>query len=222
MIPAPRVNLESCHGVSGIKGYIETMSDHDKRIPCDAELLAGIAGRSQEALSALYDRFSKLLYGLILAIVRDTDDAEDILQEVFIQVWKNAASYQPALGSPKTWLVRLAHNRAIDLLRSKRHRQKQMEVRDLSEDGPIGLQAVHAENGTWTQTMAREQTGQISSALSRLPREQQVLIELAFLQGYTHQEIAHNTGLPLGTVKTRIRSAMQTLRSRLRFVMQEF
>lgn len=221
MAHAGRVNQVSCHGVSGTKGYIGTMSDHDNRTPHDTQLLAEIAGRSQEALSALYDRFSKLLYGLILAIVRDTDDAEDILQEVFIQVWKCASTYQPALGSPKTWLVRLAHNRAIDLLRSKRHRQKQMEVRDVTEEGAMELQAAHAEEGTWNQTVAREQTGFISTALSRLPREQQILIELAFLQGYSHQEIARNTGLPLGTVKTRIRSAMQALRTRLRFVAQE-
>lgn len=221
MSPAASMNLRSSQGVSRTKGYGGTMSDHDNRTPHDTQLLTEIAGKSQESLSALYDRFSKLLYGLILAIVRDTDDAEDILQEVFIQVWKSASTYQPALGSPKTWLVRLAHNRAIDLLRSKRHRQKQMEVREGVEESGMDMQEAHAEDGTWNQTVAREQTGFISTALSRLPREQQILIELAFLQGYTHQEIARNTGLPLGTVKTRIRSAMQALRTRLRFVAQE-
>ncbi len=197
------------------------MNQQDIHNMSDAQLLECITARSQEALSALYDRFSKVLYGLILAIVRDTDDAEDILQEVFIQVWRNASTYQPPLGAPKTWLIRLAHNRAIDLLRSRRHKQKQFEVHDLLGAEHDGRLNGHCENGTWHQTMLNEQTVHISSALSRLPNEQRILIELAFMEGYTHQEIALNTGIPLGTVKTRIRSAMQTLRSRLRYVTEE-
>lgn len=197
------------------------MNDQDLLILSDAQLLAHVADGRQEAISALYDRFSKLLYGLILAIVRDTDDAEDILQEVFIQIWKNAFSYQESLGTPKGWLVRLAHNRAVDLLRSKRHREKQLEVRDMLDPRAEGTNALHSGNGTWHQTVAREQTGQISAAISSLPHQQRILIEFAFLEGYTHQEIALNTGIPLGTVKTRIRSAMQALRSQLRAVFQE-
>ncbi len=218
---APLVNLLRHDDAAQTKGYLAAMNDQDTSLLSDAQLIACIATRRQEALSVLYDRFSKLLYGLILAIVRDTDDAEDILQEVFIQVWKNASRYQPLLGAPKTWLVRLAHNRAIDLLRSKRHKQKQLEVRDVLKTEQDGRPLMQAEDTTWRQTVRQEQTGQISLALSSLPCEQRVLIEMAFLNGYTHQEIALHTGLPLGTVKTRIRSAMQTLRSRLRSVAEE-
>jgi RNA polymerase sigma-70 factor (ECF subfamily) len=198
------------------------MNDQHLRTLSDPQLLERIVAKEQEALSALYDRFSKLLYGIILAVVRDTDDAEDILQEVFIQVWKSAGTYQPALGSPKTWLVRMAHNRAIDLLRSKRYKQKKSEVNVLGDsEQEFRPPAEYIEDSTWRTTIVKEQTTHVSAALSQLPTEQRSLIELAFLKGYTHQEIAQETGIPLGTVKTRIRSGMQGLRGHLRYIAEE-
>lgn len=198
------------------------MNDQHLRTLSDPQLLERIVAKEREALSVLYDRFSKLLYGIILAVVRDTDDAEDILQEVFIQIWKSAATYQPALGSPKTWLVRMAHNRAIDLLRSKRYKQKKSEVATLNDtEQEFRPPAEYVEDSTWRETVHREQSVQISSALAHLPNEQRSLIEMAFLKGYTHQEIAQETGIPLGTVKTRIRSGMQGLRGHLRFIAEE-
>src|SRR4051812_25414401 len=107
------------------------MNDQHLRNFTDIQLLELVTARDTAAISVLYDRFSKLMYGIILAVVRDTDDAEDILQEVFVQIWKSASTYQPALGSPKTWMARLAHNRAVDLLRSKRYRQRKSEVAGL-------------------------------------------------------------------------------------------
>jgi RNA polymerase sigma-70 factor (ECF subfamily) len=198
------------------------MNDQNPRTSSDTQLLERIVAREQEALSVLYDRFSKLLYGIILAVVRDTDDAEDILQEVFIQVWKSAATYQPALGTGKTWLVRMAHNRAIDHLRSKRYKQKKSEIGSIGDaEGEFRPPAEYIDDSTWRVTVNREQTMHISAALSHLPSEQSSLIELAFMKGYTHQEIAQETGLPLGTVKTRIRTGMQGLRGRLRFIAEE-
>jgi RNA polymerase sigma-70 factor (ECF subfamily) len=198
------------------------MNDQHLRTLSDPQLLERIVAKEQEALSALYDRFSKLLYGIILAVVRDTDDAEDIMQEVFIQVWKSAGTYQPALGTPKTWLVRMAHNRAIDLLRSKRYKQKKAEVGGLGDsEQEFRPPAEYIEDSVWRATVTKEQTTHISAALSQLPAEQRALIELAFLKGYTHQEIAQETGIPLGTVKTRIRTGMQGLRGHLRFIAEE-
>ncbi|MDB5035128.1 MAG: sigma-70 family polymerase sigma factor [Chlorobi bacterium] len=192
------------------------MNDQHLRNFTDIQLLECVAAHNTAAISTLYDRFSKLMYGIILAVVRDTDDAEDILQEVFVQIWKNASTYQPALGSPKTWMARLAHNRSVDLLRSKRYRQRKSEVTGL-DSGNIDVTppAEYVDNNTWRQTVQNEQAGYISRALARLPHEQRNLIDMAFLQGYTHQEIATATDIPLGTVKTRIRSGMQELRSYL-------
>ena len=198
------------------------MNEQQQRALSDNELLARVVARDSDALAALYDRFSKLLYGIILAVVRDTDDAEDILQEVFVQLWKSAGTYQQALGAPKTWLVRMAHNRAVDLLRSKRYKQRRSEVHGLDTgDHDLTPPSEYVDNNTWRQTVHNEQSSHISAALAQLPQDQRSLIDLAFLQGYTHQEIAQTTGLPLGTVKTRIRSGMQALRSRLHFVGEE-
>lgn len=197
------------------------MSEHHLPTNTDAQLLERIVAKEQEALSTLYDRFSKLLYGIILSVVRDSDDAEDILQEVFIQIWRSAHTYQPALGTPKTWLVRMAHNRAIDLLRSKRYKQKKMESPQLDTDSEPRLPADYVSDSTWRSTVNNEQAVYVSSALAQLPGEQRSLIELAFMQGFTHQEIAQKTGIPLGTVKTRIRSGMNSLRTHLRFVAEE-
>lgn len=209
-------------GVLPDRRYIARMNEQPTRALSDAQLLERIASKQTEALSLLYDRFSKLLYGVILAVVRDTDDAEDILQEVFIQVWRSASTYQPALGQPKTWLVRLAHNRSIDLLRSKRHKQKKMEMQGFDgSDDDIRIPAEYVADATWQSTVHKEQTVHISNALSQLPPEQRSLIDLAFLQGFTHQEIAQQTGIPLGTVKTRIRTGMQGLRAHLRFIAEE-
>ncbi len=198
------------------------MNAQHLRTLADADLLDCIVAQQPEALSELYDRFSKLLYGIILAVARDTDDAEDILQDVFVQVWKNASSYKAPLGSPKTWLSRLAHNRAIDLLRSKRYQQKKSEVHPADGiDSQLGAAVAIGENSTWKQTLNNDYAGHVATALQQLPQEQSQLIELAFFQGYTHQEIATQTGIPLGTVKTRIRSGMQTLRAHLGFVGEE-
>jgi RNA polymerase sigma-70 factor (ECF subfamily) len=197
-------------------------SEQYMRSLTDQQLIERIAAKQPEALAALYDRFSKLLYGIILTVVRDSDDAEDILQEVFIQIWRSAHTYQQALGTPKTWLVRLAHNRGIDLLRSKRHKQRKSEVQTVANgDQDPAPPAGFIANTTWQDMVQQEKRVYISSALSQLPQEQRSLIDLAFLQGYTHHEIAETTGIPLGTVKTRIRAGMQGLRSQLRFFAEE-
>lgn len=198
------------------------MSTQNPTQSSDHSLLERIVARDSSALSDLYDRFSKLLYGVILAVVRDTDDAEDVLQEVFVQIWRSACTYQATLGTPKTWLVKLAHNRAIDLLRSKRYRQRKVEVRnDEAEDISMLVASAFADNTTWHDTLHRERSVYLSSALANLPQEQRALIDLAFFQGFTHHEIAESTGIPLGTVKTRIRTGMQVLRSRLHFIADE-
>jgi RNA polymerase sigma-70 factor (ECF subfamily) len=187
----------------------------------DQQLLAAAAAKDQAALGALYDRFSRLLYGIIVAVVRDTDDAEDLLQEVFVQIWRNAGSYQPSLGSPKTWLVRIAHNRAIDMLRSKRYQQRRNEIRTDGADSAEQIMAVGAVNDVWQETLRKDSAGRLSRALGNVPDDQRELIEMAFFLGYTHQEISTMSGLPLGTVKTRIRSGIQTLRASLADVADE-
>jgi len=189
----------------------------------DQDLLQRIAKKQDIALSELYDRHSKLLFSMALTILHDTDDAEDVLQEVFVQVWRKAAQYQPDLGAPKNWLVRIAHNRAINLLRSRRSRERQNEV-SLSVDGnssSVEVANLGSEENPLIDIVRQSETETIGRALGTLPEEQRILVELAFYQGYSHSEISEKLGLPLGTVKTRIRSGIQALREQLKFLKNE-
>jgi RNA polymerase sigma-70 factor (ECF subfamily) len=182
----------------------------------DLVLLQRIAARDERALGALYDRHSALAYGVILRILRDPSDADDVLQETFVRVWSRAETYDARLGSPAAWLTRIARNRAIDRLRAKRVR------RDISVDPGVTLDGEPAplpepEDRVTPEVVVQDAatSGALRAALSLLPAAQRQLIEAAFFEGYTHHELATRFGVPLGTVKTRIRTGLVTMRGRL-------
>ena len=172
----------------------------------DITLIERIVSRDMSAVGDLYDRHSRLLYGLILRILRDRSEAEEVLQEVFVAVWNRADTYDVEAGSPAAWLVRIARNRAIDRLRANTARVRAVEsvpVELVSSDNP--------ETSAWLG----EQQRAVKRALEMIPREQRDLIEEAYYQGLTHSELAERHKLPLGTVKTRIRTGLLTLRQQL-------
>lgn len=171
----------------------------------EAALLARVVARDQSALGELYDMYSRLLFGLILRILKNRDEAEEVLQEVFVQAWMRADTYQPSSGSPAGWLVGIARNRAIDRLRAN-------NVRARALDAPA-LPA--AQESPESQASFAEQQLAVYRALDALPPEQRDLIEQAYFLGFTHSELAARCSLPLGTVKTRIRDGMRALRDRL-------
>ena len=185
--------------------------------PIDHDLLQRIVARDAAALAELYDRHSRLLFGLILRILRDRAEAEDTLQEVFVRVWTRAALYDPRLGGPTPWLVRLARNRAIDRLRARR-------IRDAGGRPALDESVADRQRpGTDIQpqeagVLDAERRGTVMDALATLPADQRCLIEAAFFEGYTHSELAKRFGLPLGTVKTRIRAGMIAMRQRLEHI----
>jgi RNA polymerase sigma-70 factor (ECF subfamily) len=186
------------------------MHDRDRT---DVHLLQRIAAHDTAALAELYDRHSRLLFGLILRIVRDRGEAEEILQEVFLRMWKRAETYDALVGGPLPWIVRVARNCAIDRLRARR-------LRAAVETPAIAAAATEAVPATNIQTpeaavLGAERRQSLASALAGLPAEQRRLIEAAFFEGYTHSELAQRFGLPLGTVKTRIRVGMIAMRQRL-------
>jgi RNA polymerase sigma-70 factor (ECF subfamily) len=182
--------------------------------PTDLSLLQRIAARDTAAVAELYDRHSRLLFGLILRIVRDRGEAEEILQEAFVRVWTRAETYDGQIGGPLPWIVRVARNCAIDRLRARR-------VRAAVHAPAIDLAAIEAvapATGIRTPEAAvliAESRRALTDALAGLPAEQRQLIEAAFFEGYTHSELAQRFGLPLGTVKTRIRGGMIAMRKRL-------
>jgi RNA polymerase sigma-70 factor (ECF subfamily) len=178
----------------------------------DLALLQRIVARDTAALAELYDRHSRLLFGLILRIVRDRGEAEEILQEVFVRVWTRAELYDERLGTPKPWLVRLTRNCAIDRLRARRNRDIGTSLDETTADARASLADIRTPE---TVVLDAERRGTVMNAMAGLPAEQARLIEAAFFEGYTHSELAERFRLPLGTVKTRIRAGMLAMRQRL-------
>ena len=168
-----------------------------------------MASGNADALGEVYDRHGRLVYSLALRIVRDQSDAEDIVQEVFSQAWRQASRYDPSRGTVVGWLLTLARSRSIDRLRGRRSRPDPSV--DQARLNAIPDTAAPADD----QVAWAGQAAQIRAALEGLSLLQRMAIELAFYEGLTHAEIAERLELPLGTVKTRIRQGLLKLRDRL-------
>lgn len=177
----------------------------------EAALIQRIAARDQAALGDLYDRFSGILLSVATRIVRDQWQAQEILQEVFVQIWDRAEAYNPLAGRPITWAIVITRNKSIDVLRKqKRHTEFLEKLHDEEKamdrhDGGTGLDGA----------ISQEMKDATVSALHELGAEQRRAIELAFFGGLTQVEIASKLGQPVGTIKARIRRGMLQLRTRL-------
>lgn len=178
-------------------GLTETYSEQ--------ELVSALKAKDDQAFSYLYDHYSGSLYSIILQIVKIPEVADDVLQEVFINVWRKMDTYDHMKGRLFTWMLNISRNASIDMLRSKSYQnsQKNQEI----TDNVYGRDQV-------TQTSI-DSIG-LTKFLGKLRPEQRVLIELAYFKGYTHDEIAEIEDIPLGTVKTRIRNALLQLREYLK------
>ena len=170
----------------------------------DEELLALVADGRSEALEAVYDRYARQTYALALRILRDREASEEVVQDTFVAVWRRAASYRVSIGRPYSWLLKIARNRAIDELRSRRSRGQ----RALREGG--WLPEVAEEDGQLSELGSR-----MVGALKTLPPEQREVLELSYFGGFSQREISGRTGIPLGTIKTRTRLALKKLREAL-------
>lgn len=172
----------------------------------ESELVSLLKSRDSKAFSYLYDNYSGSLFTIIAQFVEDMDVANDVLQEVFINIWRKIETYDPAKGRLFTWMLNIARNAAIDTLRSKSYQNTQK-----NQSLP--------ENDNWATTgklsvLNIDNIG-LKKVVERLKKEYRVLIELAYFKGYTHEEIAQIEDIPLGTVKTRIRNALTQLRAYL-------
>ena len=174
-----------------------------------AEMIRGVAEGDNQALASLYDATSRTVYGLLLRILSDPSSAEEVLLDVYAQVWRQAKNYSPERGKPLAWLTTIARSRAIDRLR--RGRQEHQLTVPLEE-------ASSAARGESVEdvVLAGEVGAVVRAALDALAPEQREVIELAYYGGMSHSEIAAARGLPLGTVKTRTRLGMMRLREALK------
>ena len=175
----------------------------------DHAALERMARGDHEALAELYDRHGRLVFSLALRILRDQGDAEDIVQEVFAQAWRQAARYESSRGNVIAWLLNLTRSRAIDRLRGRRARP------DTAAGDPSTLELPDLSQPVDEQIALSTEAARIRAAVDELSVLQRVAIELAFYEGLTHVEIAERLELPLGTVKTRIRQGLLKLRERL-------
>ena len=169
----------------------------------DGTLLQRVRQGDQTAMSEVFDRYGRAVYSVALRILKDTGHAEDVMQEIFFQIWRNSDSFVQGRGSLGAWLVVVARNRSIDLLR---RRKPSDSIEDVVLASRSNL-ASEAEHNAMIE--------KVQAVLKDLPAEQQRSMELAFFEGLSHSEIAEKTGDPLGTVKTRIRLALITLRKAL-------
>jgi RNA polymerase sigma-70 factor, ECF subfamily len=174
-----------------------------------AGLLSQIARNDEAAMAQLYDRTRHIVYGLVLRMLREQSAAEDTLQEIYLQIWRKAEAFDPARGSALSWIVTIARSRALDKLRSSRpflsHDNSSEELDNFHSPYP---DPEHISS-------VSERAEIVRRSLSQLPPDQRRVIEMAFFDGLTQSEIAIQTAIPLGTVKTRIRSGMRKLQEQL-------
>ena len=175
-----------------------------------ALLIKSVADGDQLALTSLYDATSRLVFGLILRVVTDRSSAEEVLLDVYTQVWRQASTYDARRGAPLAWLMTIARTRGIDRLRSGKHEHQHKE--SLEAIGEVTASTPSPE----ADTVTAERRQLVRSALDTLSAEQREVIELAYYSGLSHSEIALELGQPLGTVKTRTRLGMMKLRDMLR------
>lgn len=177
----------------------------------DQQLLVQIQRHNVRALEILYDRYAARALGLAFKILKDRDSAEQVIQDAFWRVWRNAERYEPTRGSFSTWLYAIVHNLAIDQLRRRRN--------ELPLDDPQQAETLEAQlpGADVTETVARHLgASEIRTALKTLPEAQRRVIELAYLEGFSRREIAQQLGEPLGTIHTRARLGLEKLRRLLR------
>ena len=185
---------------------------HDGRVTDPGQDLARLiqaAGRGdQHSFAELYDAAGSRVHGLVLRVLRDHAQAEEVTQEVFLQVWRTAASFNPARGSALSWLLTLAHRRAVDRVRSAAAQSRRdQDYESLQAQTPFDSTAELAE-GRW-------EAARVRSALDGLTQPQRSAVELAFYDGLTHREVSERLGVPLGTAKTRIRDGLRRMRDQL-------
>jgi len=172
----------------------------------ESELTEMLKQRTHAAFSYLYDKYSGALYTIILSIIKDRELANDVLQEVFIKIWRQIDQYDPVKGRLFTWLANISHNASIDALRSKGY-NNQKQNRELTEN-------VYTAAGGTTNIEA-DKIG-LRKIIYNLKEDYKILVELAYFQGYTQDEISKLLNIPLGTVKTRLRSALIQLKDFLK------
>jgi RNA polymerase sigma-70 factor (ECF subfamily) len=169
----------------------------------DAQLVIALCAGDEQAMAKLYDRYSSLVYSIALRVLGDTGAAEDIMQNVFMQLWRNPVAFDTSRGSLPAWLVVIARHRAIDQLRKRRPETDLLDI------------TISTSSDLASATDRQRSLDKVRQVMAEMPPAQRSNLEMAFFEGLTHSEIAEKTGEPLGTIKTRIRTGLVVLRKAL-------
>lgn len=183
---------------------------HDPALLADDDLLALVAAGNERAFGVLYDRHSTVAYSLALRLLGNRGAAEDLVQEAFLAIWRGAGAFSPDRGGVRTWVLSIVHHRGVDRLRS--------QAAATRRDEAMRMEAIVNEDHsdlTSDEALTRVQATAVQRALDELPPDQVQVLRLAYFGGFTHHEIADILGLPLGTVKSRLRLALTRLRQNL-------
>ena len=183
-------------------------STRRRGIDADQDLISLVRERDAHAFATLYDRHARAAYSLAYRMMGERQAAEDLVQEAFLKLWRGASSYRPERGSVRSWLLTMVHNLAIDQLRSSASRRRMQERVEATAPRFLPSEA-------FKESWRNAQREQIKEALKTLPQEQVEVLELAYFGGYTRKEIAGLLGLPLGTVKSRMRLGLKKMRGLL-------
>jgi RNA polymerase sigma-70 factor, ECF subfamily len=176
----------------------------------DEDLMTLVDGKEPDAFGVVYDRHGGAAYSLAHRIVGDAGMAEDVTQEAFLSIWRSTAHYDSARGSVRGWILGIVRNRAIDALRRTARPAPKLDL-----DDEAVLESQPAAQRTETEAIRRDTAGRLRQALGLLPREQSQVIELAYFGGFSHSEIAEMIGVPLGTIKGRMRLGLEKIRATL-------
>jgi RNA polymerase sigma-70 factor, ECF subfamily len=186
-----------------------TASEESTSQDTDAAILRRIVERDPRGVELLYERYSGIAFALAYRLLGERGGAEDVVQEAFLNVWRQGATYDTRRGTVRTWLLTIVHHRAIDQMRSARSKSSADTVIDDAMPLP-------AKEDTWTEVVRGLDHERVRQAMAALPPEQRQVVDLAYFGGYTQSEIAQRVGIPLGTVKGRTRLALDKLRDLLR------
>jgi RNA polymerase sigma-70 factor (ECF subfamily) len=209
--PALEVQISTKRAVSAV--------ELEPGAPSDVDLMLGIQSGDADALSQLYDRYNGIVKALILRIIHNDTEADDLLQEVFMEIWNQAKNFSADKGKPLGWMVTLTRRRAIDALRKK---QAYARAEERFQAQPEQQPLAWVQNVTEDEIHAGDTRAIMGKVISSLPEAQQQVIELAFFQGMSQREIASHTNIPLGTVKTRLELGLKKIYDGLKELKDEF
>ena len=173
----------------------------------DQELMTLVKKRDKAAFRELYSRFSQIVFNLVYRILKDRQEAEEVVQEIFLQVWNKAGSYDADRGALSTWIINISRNKSIDRLRKLGHRSQDTEINEERLNSKYDFSRI-IENREESRKVLQE-------ALDTLPQEQRIAIEMVYFEGFTHEETAQKLSEPVGTIKTRIRLGVMKLKQKI-------